>query len=355
MPWLVIHRAEVVRAPRRPLVVALALLALAVATYPMGKSIGTLVLAVALIAFIETLVIMRDRPPEDGLACLAVGGLGTFLIPFVMNAFLATSSPFLGELNAMWLLGGRVTFGVYEANMASAFLAAALAAWTWGAGQAAFGRRAGGIAVVGFALFLLLAVSGSRAALVVGILAVVLAVVMGHGPGFRRIDAASRQSAGWLLLAVGALVLIATIVNPDLLSGVSRLATSDAADETMRVNNLGAGLNYLNRLPWFGMDPSDYLKVVYPMHPHNALLAGIAFVGLLTFVPVMALLWIPILDVMGGGRWSPSLALSAALVTLTLVQQTIPFPLDQGVFILTALWYAGAARPRVRTGTLEPI
>lgn len=368
IPWIALHRTELLRVPRGPLVAATLILALATLTYPASRSISLLVLAVALVGFILTLLMARGRSTGDCLRDFVTGATGTFLIPFLMNGFLATSSPFLGEINAMWLLGGRVTFGVYEANMASAYLAAALAGWTWGGGRAAlkgFRQRHTQrqttvlYAVIGLGLFILLAVSGSRASLVVGVAAVVVAAALGYGPGARRLGPSTRQGAVAILATMTGLIALALALNPNLLSGVSRIATSEAGDETMRVNNLAAGLRYLDQWPLLGMDPLEYLWRVFPMHPHNAFLAGVVFVGLLVFIPTVVLLWTPLVDALAGAPWSPSLALTAALVTLTLVQQTIPFPFDQGVFLLTALWYAGAARPHPDAapgaGTVEPL
>lgn len=338
-PYCFVRVHEDVHRMSRPFVfLSLGTLILACALYPFTQAINLIYLGAAiLLAWEVVCLILRGRlNAEDIRFSFSVALGATVVVPLLANLVLSLSSPYWFPSHTAFAVLGRLTVSVFDELIVAGYLTALFAVSLY-----AQSDRPVWSDVWLLVLLLCIFVTGSRAALLLagGLLALGIVASPHAGPTTPVRSKAIRV----LLIGCCGLVILAAV-------GGVRLTTferfaQEASLSSGRADSVRWALPTLDQVPIEPVDPGEYLRGGPPLVPHFAPVAAAILLGLPLACWVIALLSIPVVDLLQGARLTTDLKLSAAYVCLLALVLVTPHIVDRGLYSLAGVWFACSRGP----------
>ncbi|GIV01761.1 MAG: hypothetical protein KatS3mg015_0591 [Fimbriimonadales bacterium] len=333
-------REDIWRLPRPFVFLSLAIVLVASALYPFTKALNLLYLSAAIALSWEVcILILRGRlAPADVRMALGVGLGATILIPLLTNLALPLVSPFWFPSHTGFALLGRLTVSVFDELIVAGYLVVLFAISLFASSD-----RIGWSDLWLLALLLGILVTGSRAALLLAVGLVILALFL---PSHLRRWQGARGKATRILLA-GACGVAALIAFGALHLTVFERFSEGGSLSSGRADSIRWALPTLNELPLEPVDPGEYLRGGPPLVPHMAPVAAAVFLGVPLACLVIALAVIPVLDLLQGARLTQDPTTAIAYVCLIALIFVTPHFADRGLSSLLGAWFALSRVPAV--------
>jgi hypothetical protein len=333
------------RLPSSLTIAAAATLGVAAATYPIHRSADVTLLAASVIVMIACADAVR-RGALCGRAVLSdvMLALGAVVVvPLLFNGTLVIYSPFWFDRHTGLFMIDRFTVGAAEANVVSAYMAAAFTAVLF---SVRFESKQFAPLAKSCSLAIALAIGamlgGSRISVgwCGGALVVAAVLSLANSRDTDRVAWLSVRAATLTLIAIGAAGIAAhSLAFGRLPAGIERLASTTGLEETGRPKSLREASERLDSVPVAGIDYRRYVLHEAAHTPHASPAAALLFLGLPLACLAFSLMALPGIDLLARGGVSPFLGLGVASASLFVILATLPVTSDRGLLALTGIWF----------------